>query len=367
MKGDVLLLLFILIYSPLLDGSKTSLAPAAIKSIIDQYFANNVQEIALVNFGRKRGDGQRTVKKLLKRENQSVAIRISQDVRKNFELEKLQLNSSSVLLFDSPQNFEKSFKSVNLIVNTQSVPRQLVYVAGMGVKELERFRNNKFSHHMDFLVNETPDSIDLATNFKQTPEACNTDNWKVINRFTREEKRWTNSSFFMAKDKNYHKCNFSVFHHYTKSAFGELYSIFANYLNFTIDMLRPGNTSYDLGMSTMTSFFRNFHFVHILHIETLRIYIPPGEVYNDYAKMLLPFDAATWIGVVLIIVVSSLAILLIKKFKSANQEIFLGRNNRSPFMNFVAVLLNGGQHITLMENVPRMFLLTFIFWSLIFR
>jgi hypothetical protein len=66
MKGLVLLLLFILIYSPLLDGSKTSLAPAAIKSIIDQYFANNVQEIALVNFGRKRGDGQRTVKKLLK-------------------------------------------------------------------------------------------------------------------------------------------------------------------------------------------------------------------------------------------------------------------------------------------------------------
>jgi hypothetical protein len=73
--------------------------------------------------------------------------------------------------------------------------------------------------------------------------------------------------------------------------------------------------------------------IHILDIEPRKIFIPPGEVYGEYEKMQLPFDAATWIGIVITLFVSSLAIFLIKMFCRSNQEIFFGRNNGSPFMN----------------------------------
>jgi hypothetical protein len=36
-------------------------------------------------------------------------------------------------------------------------------------------------------------------------------------------------------------------------------------------------------------------------------------------------------------------------------------------MEFISIMINGSQTRNVIENVPRIFLLTFIFWSLIFR
>jgi hypothetical protein len=107
--------------------------------------------------------------------------------------------------------------------------------------------------------------------------------------------------------------------------------------------------------------------LYTTHIEATRIYIPPGEVYGDYEKMLLPFDTPTWIAIALMIIVSVLTILAIKLKPLRSQKIIFGENNRSPFMNFVAIVLNGSQINNMTGNVPRIFLLTMIFWSLIFR
>jgi hypothetical protein len=106
---------------------------------------------------------------------------------------------------------------------------------------------------------------------------------------------------------------------------------------------------------------------HTVDIQARKIYIPPGELYGEYEKMLLPFDTSTWIAIVMTIVMSILTILAIKLKDRLIQAVIFGRNNRSPLMNFINIVLNGGQHTTLMENVPRIFLMTLIFWSLIFR
>jgi hypothetical protein len=98
-----------------------------------------------------------------------------------------------------------------------------------------------------------------------------------------------------------------------------------------------------------------------------KIFIPPGELYGDYEKMLLPFDLSTWIAISLSFFVSFFAILAIKWLSPNNQELYFGMNNRSPLMNFVSIMINGSQTNNLIENVPRIFLMTFMFWSLIFR
>jgi hypothetical protein len=63
--------LFILVYSGkllLVDGSK-SLAPHAIKGIIDQHAAEKNREIEIINFGEHLGEGEAVVGKLLQLEN----------------------------------------------------------------------------------------------------------------------------------------------------------------------------------------------------------------------------------------------------------------------------------------------------------
>jgi hypothetical protein len=106
---------------------------------------------------------------------------------------------------------------------------------------------------------------------------------------------------------------------------------------------------------------------YVILIQPLKIFVPQGELYGDYEKMFLPFDDSTWIAIGLTIIVSSLAIQVIKWISPSNKEIFFGRNNPSPLMEFISILMNGSQPRSVIENAPRVFLLTFIFWSLIFR
>jgi hypothetical protein len=109
------------------------------------------------------------------------------------------------------------------------------------------------------------------------------------------------------------------------------------------------------------------HNLYTTDIEMSRIYIPPGELYTDYEKMLLPFDTSIWIATALMIVDAIVTILAIKLKPPEIQEVFFGEKNRSPLMNFIAILLIGSQPSKKAGNVPRILLITMIFWSLIFR
>jgi hypothetical protein len=361
------LFLFILIYSPQLDCSTSSesLAPHAIKGVIDGYFAKKVKDVLAINFGTTNEKASKVIEECLKFAGSSMPIINYRDKRQNIN-GFYQLYRPSILFFDSPVNFAENLKWILFQRGLILSAPHLVYIHGASLDDIQ-IAEKKWDtiHKTIFLVNETPHSIELATAFLFTPQACHTNQFKVINRFTRTQMRWENSNFFMLKNGNLHGCPLIM----GTSGFIniDLYSRFAKALNFTMEKPEGDITSVSFHFGY---FYEANHYlteIHILDIEPRKIFIPPGEVYGDYEKMMLPFDTATWIGIVLAVLVCSSVIFLIKMFNATNQEIFFGRNNESPFMNFVAVLLNGGQHTTLLENVPRMFLLTFIFWSLIFR
>jgi hypothetical protein len=205
------------------------------------------------------------------------------------------------------------------------------------------------------------DSIELATPFMFTPDGCHTNQFKVINRFTRNSK-WENSNFFVEKYSNFYGCTM-------KLDFED--NLLHDVLNFTQKVVKPSGT---IDKTSILFAFRplpiekleNFN-TYVAHVESLTIFFPQGEVYGEYEKMFLPFDVSTWIAIGLTIFVSSLAILVIRYISPGNKEVFFGRNNRSPLMNFISILLNGSQTRSIAENAPRIFVLTFIFWSLIFR
>jgi hypothetical protein len=106
---------------------------------------------------------------------------------------------------------------------------------------------------------------------------------------------------------------------------------------------------------------------YVLNIESRKILIPPGEVYGDFEKMFLPFDDPTWIAIAVTVTVAILSILVVKLTPLKIQEVVFGRNNRSPLMNLISILINGGQDGTMAESAPRICLMMAVFWSLIFR
>jgi hypothetical protein len=354
---------FTLIFLMATASSRTteSLAVHAIKAVIDEYFSKIVHEIEVISFGTRYGQAEEIIEKLLSFGQQSIPMQITREAKKLPQLNEFKLNKPSVLLFDSPENFSQTqqrivFQHGNLVSHPH-----LVYIHNATIADIQvaGYKNHTIDKTI-FLVNETLHSIELATAFLFTPDACHTNQFKVINRFTRQPKQWDNSNFFVEKYSKLHGCALEIHDG----------PFFARELNFTVKI-----RSDDISVNETISFLSDHYLnqiagesnTYVNEINTRKIFIPPGELYGEYEKMLLPFDTTTWIAIVVMIVASILTVLAIKLKDPLIQAVIFGRNNRSPLMNFINIVLNGGQHTTLIENAPRILLLTLIFWSLIFR
>jgi hypothetical protein len=144
----------------------------------------------------------------------------------------------------------------------------------------------------------------------------------------------------------------------------------AEALNFSMKIYVKRDDSFE----TMNFNFKGVSFSYggrlnmfVMHIESRKILVPPGELYSDYEKMILPFETITWIAICLTISISVATIFVLKLRPKELQRVIFGSNNSSPLMNFVSIVLNGSQHTSLIETVPRMCLAVFLMWSLIFR
>jgi hypothetical protein len=359
MKGLVVLLLFILVYAISAENSRATepLALLAIKAVIKEYFAKTVHEIEIINFGVKNGKAQGKIEKLLKLGIQSMPMTVTSNATEFLQSDEYVLKKPSILLFDSPENFNQTQPQIVFQFGLTSHPH-LIYIPNATIDDiLDVSRKNHTIHKSIFLVNEMRGSIELATAFMFTPDACHTNQFKVINRFTRRNK-WENSKFFVEKYNNFYGCTLDV-------NYEDKY--LHNVLNFTLKVVPFKDTAAQFALTALSIENFTLNNTYVIHVDTQKIFIPPGELYGDYEKMFLPFDLSTWIAVGLTIFGSSLAIFVIKWISPNNQEIYFGRKNPSPLMEFISILLNGSQHTRVIENVPRMFFLTFIFWSLIFR
>jgi hypothetical protein len=367
-----LLFLFILVY-PAKVKSFESLVSNAMKDIIDQIASENNREFHIVNFGDKNGEGERVIGKLLKLENFSIAIKNVKDSRKNPELKSFEIYDTNFMVFDSVDNFNKVIPKLFFTKPPSGFPLHFIFIPKFTMELLERF-SSRVSRSMDefyFFVDETEQSIDLVTSWYITPEACYKNQWKIFNRFKRKKMRWNQQIFFEDKYRNFFGWPVRVQPHEGKYE-TELFSIFAKHFNFTPEKIElKGRFLFDnyftLNRGITSALGANIERMTFMHFEQSKIFIPPGELYGDYEKMLLPFDNLTWIGIVLTIFGGVVVIVLIKWLSPSNQELFFGRNNRSPIVNFISIILNGSQNDSLAENLPRMLLMLFIIWCLIFR
>jgi hypothetical protein len=192
------LFLFILIYSTSSASTRAfqSLAPPAIKAVVDEYFAKNVHEMEILNFGVENEKSEETIERLLRFDIESIPIRITKIDTKTLQSDEYELQKPSILLFDSPENFNQTQKQIVFQSSTTS-HQHLVYVPNATIVDIRVISDKNHSIHKSiFLVNEMRDSIELATAFMYTTDACDTNQFKVINRFTRKKNGRTQTSLW---------------------------------------------------------------------------------------------------------------------------------------------------------------------------
>jgi hypothetical protein len=368
----VVLLLFILVYSPgnIFSKNPAPLAPFAIRAIIDEYYVKTEHEIQIISFGVRNGHADTVIEKLLKLGNQSMPVSIHKEAG-GTRTHPFWLKNPSILLFDSPENFNQSLKKFYFRHSRDTkCPPYLIYVHEAKMRDITITRkSNSAIDKTVFLIRETRQSILLATAFLFTPVACQSNQYQVINQFTRQNNRWNNSNFFVEKYRNFYNCTLFI-NRLRENNYPFIYSIMAEALNFSMKdsndrvkslekisfYFKPVN---DLSPDRLNMF--------MIHSESRKILVPPGELYGDYEKMLLPFETITWIAIGLTISISVATIIVLKLRPKEIQRVIFGSNNSSPLMNFISIVLNGSQHTPLLETAPRICLAVFLIWSLIFR
>jgi hypothetical protein len=238
---------FILIYAAKTEAvPSASLAPSAIENIIDKYFSKKWHEIEIINFGVKGGKGEEIVEKVMQLQK-SMPVWYSNDIKERVERQKfsvlttlntrqmiiedtkrmhidtakkidenanetaiiqnlvdagwipeektdfhenqISLNISTVLIFDSPENFHQTINNIKWQPHKAARLHHLVYIHGGRMSHLEALPTNLTLDKVDFLINETGHSIELATAFMFSPGVCRLNHFKVVDRFKAETNK----------------------------------------------------------------------------------------------------------------------------------------------------------------------------------
>jgi hypothetical protein len=228
------------------------LDPIAIKAVIAGYFAENVYEVEVINFGVENGEGDGKIESLLRLKIQSIPITATRSVRENLLPGEYELQKPSILLFDSPKNFNQTQPQIVFQRGIESHPH-LVYVPNATVNEIQVVSYKNHTIDKSIFINVERDTIELATAFLFTPDACHSNQFKVINRFNRKKR-------------------------VRELQVGTPFETFCKEeITFA-----PAMLSYEI-LQTYNSY--------IVLVDAQKILIPPGELYGDYEKMFLPFDA----------------------------------------------------------------------------
>lgn len=353
-----------------------SLVPYAIARILTEHFAKTPWKVDLIQYGNKSEISEKCIDKILRIQNGSTVLRITTGW-------KINLKTSTILLFDSVKSFKNIIPNVRWITTFLGSIRHphLVYVPNItqsDIAEVIGVENGPYNvDQVGFLINETEKSIDLATFFMFTQSACRSNQLVTINRFNLSSG-WENSTFYPDKYENFHGCVLTVA---ARLKILESSGMYRDSSLLTIEALgRKRNFSCRFveilnetqrKEADMLAAHQEADIDHLLsqpyEFHQFVIFIPPGNPYTPFEKMFMPFQVDFWIAIAATLSIACAVIQAVNFTSIKTQNFIYGRGIRTPMVNLADIFLNGGQYKVPKRNFARFFLVLFIIWSLIVR
>lgn len=305
------------------------------------------------------------------------------------------LNKSALLIFDSFESLKLFNNNVNL---TSYFPKEItVYVLCNDITDddISSLDDTLILQFQYFLVHEVA-AIRLLTFVWYSEVQCKIQQLIEVNRFERHSKSWKSSNFNLKKFRNFHGCMLVVAGRPLKPAFdfmidnqtGEV--SFTGY-NYNVIKALSRNLNYDFLINP-------FIFAHgiMLHQElssdmeiwsnsltlmgkssvfftqpyiftTTNFIVSPEGDFNDYEKLLFPFDSYVWFHIILTFVAAFVTIGVVNFMSIARQNFVFGRNVSTPALNVFSIFFGVSVIKLPGRNFARFFILVFIFYCLIIR
>ena len=359
---------------------KYFVVPYAINAIIEEHFVNLETypgRVDIFFIGKYNFEFSEFMNKLLKIKSANTKVTISKT-----ELNKIysnkQLGDSSIVVFDSVEKFVKNASTLIWTSNKRYRNHQLVYVPGLTTSDIVKtFQNGYLIDHVNFLMHETDNSIELVTAYMFTPQACKKLQLKTINRFDLQTLEWDNSIFYPNKYENFYGCELIV----TKNSDNFFGFIYYNLLEMTFKeqlnakLTHSSYDTWDCERCDLISYETSLLFDEFVagvvsdavSFHSFRILIGPGEPYTDLERMFMMFDFQLWVAIAVTFFIALIATLALSFTSRKFRNIIVGRYNQNPTVNLISTFLSGSQYRTPGRNSARFLLILFIIWSLIIR
>ena len=359
----------------------SSVVPYAIEKMIDQYFstlsATHPGNIDIIWFGRKTKEFSKLIGKILKIKKDTTKLRLHQidKVQQEFPL-----RNSAITFFESVERFKIDGPLIKWVYNIKQRYHHLVYVPGLTTLDiLDTFTDGFNIDHVNFLMYETDNSIELIAGYMFTPQACRLLQMKTINRFNLGAKMWDSLIFFPKKYQNFHGCvldvgiNFyeddrdnsyllsAIFEGNLKANLNLEKNTFNNCKKFDLISMELGNNLFNLPECD------NIVVSNPHQTEVYTFAVAPGEPYTDLERMFMMFSFELWIAILLAFGIAMFTTITLNFVSKKIRNFIVGRNVQNPTMNLLSIFLSGGQNKTPARNFARFLLMLFIVWSLIIR
>lgn len=353
----------------------------AINSILSEHFVNRSETLDLISYGIKGGASEKIINEISLNINDGVAVRVRSS--ENW------LSRSSVLAFDSIQNFVVSTKHIMWQTKMKKRFQHLVHIPKATLADIESCISdfNGFSiDNVNFLVEGK--ELDLSTVYMLTDTHCRRKQLKIINRFIKDKNSWEGSEFYPNKYRNFHNCELKMATFESKWISGTeiasmIFEGLAGQFNYQLQrvVLSPATFqsvlqiaepfyAYDfLDLERLLSVSTNkiYALSVVIHVEKHALTVPPGESFTPLEKIFLPFQDAVWIGIMITLLIGFLTIQVINLCPEHVKRFVFGAFVRTPTMNLIEIFLTGAQSKLPGTNFARFLVTLFIIWSLIIR
>lgn len=353
----------------------SSLATQAINGILEQSPMKDLWRIDVICHGQENGKSEKIIKNVLKNLKVPMVVQISTGGSDNPW--RNWLNTSSILLFDSREEFNKLKNRISWQNARRTRHKHLVHIINGSTSDIENITDGFQIDNVDFLINESEGSIELVTGFMFTSKKCRSNQSVTINNFKRSTRRWASKIFYPDKYRNFHGCNLTLGYHHLEnySLPFNIYESFGNSLNFQLKLKYHANSNETLKNPEIDLFVHSpiDHDNSVatsgypMEILELKLAVPPGELYTPLEKIFLPFDLEVWIAIVVFLLIGLATIQIINLCSIKVKNFVFGNGIRTPTVNFTEIFLSGGQFKVPRYNFARFLLTMFLIWCLIIR
>ncbi|KAL7012943.1 hypothetical protein ACKWTF_015115 [Chironomus riparius] len=244
----------------------------------------------------------------------------------------------------------------------------------------------------EFILINDQDILYFTTIEWFTESACNQPQLIILNKFNKTSQKWFKKLQNYEKFKNFHGCNLTLgvdAENNDGSCWGAIdlkanFQIIGlgpcifNYLsqihNFTSKIYPITNKIPESAVNVMLFVFRfEFNDIRYFHVTSMFvqaediIVTTPGELYSPYEKLWLPFDDTTWVMLYLTFLAAFITILLVNRMPTFIQKSIFGEYVQTPALNVVSTFFGISQTRLPASHIPRVILMLFVFFCLIFR